>query len=134
MNGDFRCPVCKSENVQRCSVIYQSGISSSNAATLADKFVAVTKGVNMTALAQSVAPPAKKEDSWFWTGLFACFAFLFWDNGNVGLFLFFLCVTGWFLKINFDTYNYNEKIWPTLYDTWLHSYLCHRCGNVFVLR
>ena len=62
MDSDFRCPTCNSENIQRCAVIYQSGISSSNAATLADKFIAVTKGVNMTALAQSVAPPAKKEN------------------------------------------------------------------------
>lgn len=133
-NVVFRCPVCDSENVQKCSVIYQSGISSSNAATLADKFVAVTKGVNMTALAQSVAPPAKKENSWFLTVVCALATLLFLDDDNKLMFLICLCGTGWFLKENLDTYNYNEKVWPDLYDTWLHTYLCHRCGNVFVIR
>ena len=134
MDSNFRCPVCDSENVQRCAVIYQSGISSSNAATLADKFVAVTKGVNMTALAQSVAPPAKKENSWFWTIMCALAALVFLDEGNGVIFFISLCFAGFFLKENLEIKNYNEKIWPELYDTWLHSYLCHRCGNVFVIR
>ena len=134
MDFDFRCPVCDSENVQRCAVIYQSGISSSNSATLADKFMAVTKGVNMTALAQSVAPPAKKENSWFWTIICAFVTYLFLDDGDGLLFLISLCVTGYLVKGNLEIYNYNEKVWPELYDTWLHSYLCHRCGNVFVIR
>ena len=134
MSSVFNCPNCQSENVQRCTVIYQSGISSGDSATIADKFVAVTKGLNMTALARSLAPPEKKENNWFWTIVCAFATFLFLDDGDGLMFLIFLCGTGWLLKGNWDTYNYNEKIWPMLYDTWLHSYFCHRCGNIFVVR
>lgn len=132
MIDSFCCPICNSENVQRCYVIYQNGISSSNAVSIANNFVAATKGVNMTALAHSVAPPRKKENSWLWTFVSAFAMYLFWNDDI--MFWILACLTGWLLKGNWDIYNYNEKVWPMLYDTWLHSYFCHRCGNVFVIR
>lgn len=134
MNNEFRCPRCNSENIQSCQVIYQSGISSSNAATLADKFIAVTKGVNMTALASSVAPPEKKKEDWTWSIICIFVTYMFFDMENFFLFFIFLCITGFLIKSNIDIQNYNEKIYPELYETWQHSFFCHRCGNIFVMR
>lgn len=133
MNSTFTCPHCGSENVQSCPIIFQSGTSGSDAVTAADKFIAVTKGVTMTNLARSVAPPEKKETGWLATAFFAFLTWVFLDSKETWLIILLVILTGASFKENLDKKNYNEKVWPALYDTWLHSYLCHRCGNVFVI-
>ena len=134
MNAHFDCPNCGSENVQNLPIIFQSGTSGSNSITETGKIISVTRGSNMTNLARSVAPPRQKEYSWWLTALLAFLLFIFWDSGETWLILLLLFGTVAQFKDNFDKKNYNDKVWPAKYDTWLHSYLCHRCGNVFVVR
>lgn len=132
MQSVFLCPNCQSENVQKCSIIYQSGTTGSDSATVADKFVAVTKGATMTNLARELAPPQMKPVYWGWTVFFAILALLFLGEDK---FLFFcsMAACGWLLKNNLEKKNYNDKIFPVEYNIWLHSYFCHRCGNIFVV-
>ena len=134
VKSEFSCPNCGSENIQSLPIIFQSGTSGSSSVMVADKFISVSKGMTMTNLARSIAPPTQKENNWWWTALSALLTLLLMDAGDGLLFLIFLCVTGYFLKENWDVYNYNNNVWPKLYDTWLHSYLCRRCGNIFVVR
>ena len=131
MYPEFKCPYCHSENIQSCPIIYQSGTSGVNAVTAADKFIAITKGKTMTDLARSVAPPSQKETTWGWAVFFTFLAFICFDEKL--LFFGELIMAGYFIKQNLDIKEYNEKIFPELYNTWLHSYLCHRCGNIFVI-
>lgn len=132
MNVHFDCPNCGSENVQSLPIIFQSGTSGSNSITETGKIISVTKGSTMTNLARSVAPPTQKECNWWLTALPAFLAFIFLDSGETWLILLLLFWAGAQLKDNLDKKNYNEKVWPKEYDIWLHSYLCHRCGNIFV--
>lgn len=132
MQSVFLCPNCQSENVQKCSIIYQSGTSGSDSATVADKFIAVTKGATMTNLARELAPPQMKEISWGWVIFWAVCAFICLGESTI-LFLCGLMLCGFFLKDNLDKQNYNDKIFPVEYNLWLHSYFCHRCGNIFVV-
>lgn len=134
MNEHFNCPNCGSENVQSLSIIFQSGTSGSDSLTTTGKIISVTKGLTMTNLARSVAPPTKKKQSWWLTILFAFITLLVLDSNNTLFVLISIAFTGIFLKENLDVKKYNEKIWPAKYEIWLHSYLCHRCGNVFVVR
>lgn len=134
MKPDYRCPRCRSENVQSCPVIYQSGTSGSASVTAADRFIAVTRGKTMTDLARSVAPPMRKKTGWWVTVVLICVTLLLLNTNHTWLIVIALgaaCLSG---KDNFDAKEYNEQIWPRIYDTWLHSYLCHRCGNIFVIR
>lgn len=132
MHSDFTCPNCHSENVQSLPIIYQSGTSGGDSVTQTGNIISVTKGVQMTNLAKSVAPPTKKDESWGIVVILLAVAFFAWDSG-IGWLLIgsaFFAIGG--IYNNIEASNYNNNTWPAEYDTWLHSYLCHHCGNVFV--
>ena len=63
MSGKFVCPKCGSDNIQRCSVIYQNGTISHSYTSRSGDYSVDTSGVESSALARSVAPPAKEEAS-----------------------------------------------------------------------
>ena len=132
MHSDFTCPNCHSENVQSLPIIYQSGTSGGDSVTQTGNIISVTKGVQMTNLARSVAPPTKKEASWGIVVFFGVLTFFALDSGSTVFLLCSAIVLAGGIYSNIEVSNYNEKVWPAEYDTWLHSYLCHRCGNVFV--
>ena len=133
-HSSFVCPNCHSENIQSLPIIYQSGSSGSNSITTADKFIAVTKGKNMTDLARSVAPPSKKEEVWWPTILFGTLAFFMIDDGYTtgGIICGLVAAIGLY-SIN-EVDNYNKNVFPAEYDNWQNSYLCHRCGSIFRLK
>lgn len=132
MNSDFTCPNCHSENIQSLPIIYQSGTSGGDSITQTGNIISVTKGVQMTNLAKSVAPPTKKETNWGIVAGLGVAAF-FGMEENIGwLFWGSLFFGAGAVFSSFEASNYNEKTWPAEYDTWVHSYLCHRCGNIFV--
>lgn len=132
MNTHFDCPNCGSDNVQSLPIIFQSGTVGSNSITQTGQIISVTKGTNMSNLARSVAPPEQKECNWWVTAVLAALTFLLLDSNDGLLILLFLVGAGWSFKSNLDKKNYNEKVWPMKYNIWLNSYLCLRCGNIFV--
>lgn len=131
MAGKFACPKCGSENIQRCSVIYRQGTVSHSYTSTSGDYSVDTSGVESTELAQSVAPPEKKESHWLATivvGIFTASAFA---EGHwiIGIILA-LIVMGLF-QSNQEASEYNDKQWPIDYKNWENTYFCHRCGNYF---
>lgn len=143
---EFVCPFCKSDNIQRLSVIYEGGLSDFESET---KGTAVgllrggislgagrgkTKGVSQTVASRRAAPPDKLT---YAKPLFVIFVMLF----IVSLFIkvevmkyaasiiWIIASAGWI----YYAYKHNSKTWPTLQATWEKSYLCNRCNEMFPL-
>lgn len=131
MAGKFACPKCGSENIQRCSVIYRQGTVSHSYTSTSGDYSVDTSGVESTELAQSVAPPEKKETHWgkmIVAGFFAVDAFVV-DYTILAIILGLLTV-GLF-QTSQEASEYNDKQWPIDYKNWENTYFCHRCGNYF---
>ena len=133
MAEKFVCPKCGSSDIQRCSVIYQSGTVGHSYTSRSGDYNVETSGTESTALAQSVAPPAKKETHWggmIVLGLIGaeCFIEDFWILGII----FALAAIGLFMG-NQEASDYNDKQWPRDYKDWQNSWLCHRCGHYFIM-
>ena len=129
----YRCPRCDSENIQSCPVIYQQGTVGHSYTTRSGDYSATTSGTESTALAQSVSPPEQKETHWIAmiiTGVIALFAFM---DGSMIAALIFGGITYAAYSVSQEASEYNDKQWPAEYKAWQNSYLCHRCGNIFVL-
>lgn len=133
MSDKFCCPKCGSENIQSCPVIYQSGTVGHSYTSRSGNYEIDTSGTESTALAQSVAPPAQKDTSWgamIVTGLIAGFALK--EGSLIIAGIFGLAAVGSFMMSQ-EASEYNEKQWPKEYKNWERSYLCHRCGNIFIM-
>ena len=133
MSRSFRCPKCGSENIQSCPVIYQSGTVGHSYTSRSGDYQIDTSGTESTHLAQSVAPPAQKETFWGFmivTGAIAAFAL---SEGSLIIAAIFGLLAGGSFVTNQEASEYNEKIWPREYKNWQRSYMCHRCGNIFIM-
>lgn len=133
MAGKFICPKCGSDNIQRCSVIYQQGTVGHSYTSRSGDYSVETSGVESTGLAQSVAPPPQKETHWgkmVVAGFFTVASFL---DGYFWLGVILALVTAGLFQSSQEASEYNEKQWPREYKAWERSYLCHRCGNYFQL-
>ena len=134
MSRSFRCPKCGSENIQSCPVIYQSGTVGHSYTSRSGDYQIDTSGTESTHLAQSVAPPAQKETFWGFmliTGAIAAFAL--YDGFHYVIAGIFGLVAAVSFVTNQEASEYNEKIWPREYKNWQRSYMCHRCGNIFIM-
>ena len=136
----FKCPHCGSENIQKCSVIYNSGTAShQSTTTINGKVEAETSGVSGTNLAQQLAPPAKKEENWIASVVCGAIA-IFFVGGLANHFVVSIIVIVLFgsaaiglWQSSTEAKEYNEKKFHRDYDIWKRSYFCHRCGNVFYM-
>ena len=139
----MKCPECGSNNTKRVEVIFDQGTSDSSATSLilgsnADA-VAVTSGRSQTRLAQKVSPPKKKD---IFGPLFLLllslvfFVFIFFSKDfslggpwYIGLFLLLMFILSIrFLMVNLK---FNKFEWPKIYESWLKSWCCLKCGNIF---
>lgn len=111
-----------------------SGTFSHESKTTIGNYESTTTGQGSTDLAQAVAPPAEQETYWGAMIILGILAAIFFSNGDtlIGM------VLGLFAYGSFNVSNeaeeYNKKIYPKEYEKWLHSYICYRCGNRFVIR
>ena len=126
----FMCPHCHSEHIQKCSIVYQNGAS--QITTSNGEEVRVI-GNGLTQLAQQVAPPAEKETHWGAMILFGGGAVLFLTSG-----LFIVGIILGFIALNLygssdEAAKFNKEKYPILYNQWLNTYICNRCGNKFIL-
>ena len=126
----FMCPHCHSEHIQKCSIVYQNGAS--QITTTNGEEVRVI-GNGLTQLAQQVAPPAEKETHWGAMILFGGGAVLFLTSG-----LFIVGIILGFIALNLygssdEAAKFNKEKYPILYNQWLNTYICNRCGNKFIL-
>ena len=131
---EFKCPKCGSENIQKCEVIYMSGTVSHSSTTTMGRYEATTEGQASTDLAQAVAPPAKQDTSWLAGIVVAFIAFVLFDDGGIIPGLVFGAIALLLFKSSADAESYNSNVYPKEYERWKHSYICHRCGNRFIIR
>lgn len=145
VENKFLCPNCHSDNIQSYPVAYQNGATTSTSKTVGAGFAgkfgvggAVTTTGSLTDLGQSVAPPLKR--GYFYKILISMFiAFIVETtansfSGTVGQ------VSGWvvlivalyFLAYRY-TYVWNRDVYPQLFNTWQHSYICFKCGQRFLI-
>lgn len=129
----FICPHCHSENIQKCSIVYQNGKSNQKYTTTVNGEDVETSGEGLTELAKQVAPPAKKETSYGAMIFCGIIAFLCLSGGLilVGIIAGVFAVGCYSNSKDADKFN-NEE-YPKLYNQWLNMYICHRCGNLFTL-
>jgi len=143
----YICPKCHSTNIQRLSIVYKEGRTDINIRSKDDSWTNnkefKTTGVQETELAKSIAPPKRENyiEAIIGTGVLYVIALIviaflvpkelssltqniiFW--GITLLFAFLL-----FCNLK-DVYNYN-KIYPRKIDEWMHSWICKKCGHIFV--
>jgi hypothetical protein len=150
------CPACGSDNTQRLSVIHMSGISQFSAVTngvawgrrAASFGHAWTKGVSQTELSTLVAPPPKKT---YRSGLLLLFlspplaavaaeALLLLVQHVFGVTprydqLATACFVGFeagAAVLLLRALKFNKDLWPKLLLEWQMSFMCSRCGQIFV--
>lgn len=140
--GTFHCGSCASEDIQKLSMVYESGTSRIDARTsgtstgfgVARGGLGVgtafnssrTRGTQMSELAKRAAPPkAKLAIGWIFIGLFG--SFLVAALLGIGVAILFVALCGF---LAFKGFKYNGAVFPPLRATWEQSWLCHRCGTI----
>ncbi len=141
-NDRFKCPNCGSENIQNYEVIYTGG-RSSNVSTTESVYVgsdfgvghATTSGNSVSHLAQTCAPPAKQES--YGCGCLLVIVVLSLVSAlfhPIAAVIILIALFMLYRSMNKDVEEYNTKEYPKLYNQWLHSYYCHRCGHRFIIK
>lgn len=143
----LNCPACHSRQTKRLSVVYEQGLSnintSSNTGGVGFGFGGLgvgiarsrTRGQTQTALSQKAAPPEKMGYAKPLVTIFVVYAFLnIFDSlgANIAnvLAAVWLCASVACIAI---VNSYNNKTWPPLKAAWDRTYLCTRCGHMFVV-
>lgn len=141
----MKCPVCQSENTQRLQVVYENGTTNieTNSKTVGGGIggsalggaaaYTNTTGVSQTRLAKKASPPFKKQTSTaVMIALGSVFlAYLFLSDGAIWWGLAAIAISAastWAAK---SFYEHNSQIFPGLYKEWQHSWVCHKCGNMY---
>ncbi len=150
---ELTCTSCKSDNIQRLSVVYEGGLSDVNTKT---KGTAIgfsrggagigfgrskTKGTSQTAASKRAAPPQKIPYVW---PLFIIAILFMILGGTIGsllgngphkiiegivAFCWLVASAAWV----YFAFQYNANTWPPLKANWDKSYLCNRCNAIFRL-
>lgn len=144
----FNCPSCHSENTQRLSVVYESGISDINTKSRGwifgmgggDSGVGITtsktKGTSQTAASLNSSPPEKMGYWKLQLLLFVICAVLvgmFAQDNKILEKLFtiiWLCVSAFFV---YRTFKFNQQQWPKQMRAWENTFQCNRCNEVFTV-
>ncbi|BBI99297.1 hypothetical protein FGKAn22_09900 [Ferrigenium kumadai] len=135
----MQCPKCNSENTQRLEVVFHGGTQEINTTgtTVGGAHggafgiggaVTKTKGQSQSILAQKSAPPSKKS---FKAAviLFVIGILMLGGQGATAFLGFLLIAAGAYL--GYKNFQFNSKEWPSLYQQWLDSWLCHKCGTTY---
>jgi hypothetical protein len=144
VSSHLQCTSCGGADIQRLSLVYQSGTSDIQTTTRGSSTgigfagggrlgvgTAVsshkTRGTQMTELAKRAAPPAKSMAfGWVAIGIIAAIILSALNSG----FLAVLALAGCgFLA--YRGFTHNANVYPGLKSAWEQSWLCHRCGDTF---
>ena len=125
----WSCSKCKSESIQKLSVVFESGLSSIATTSSGTGFgigggglslgagSMATTGKSQTALSKKAAPPEKYRYRWPLIALF--FSWMTQDSTA-------LCAVNALIGVPWlaAVIHYNMKKWPPLYRLWQQKYLC----------
>ena len=144
----YKCPQCGSQQIQKLSVIYESGTSdisttTNHAGIAIGKGFSImplfgrsrTSGTQQSQLAQKAAPPARfslsrtiaSTASIVVVGGIVAAIFL----GTWAFWLLALLVCGYTAFAIKQGLTYNKNQWPKAYQDWERRWMCHRCGTCF---
>ena len=153
--NSYSCPTCGSQNTQRLSTAYMSGLSQFSAVTSGIGWARApvfgrgwTNGTSQTQLSAISAPPPKKS---YRNGLLLLFlspllaaivaeavflivqrmfgaSLIYEQLATISFFGLEIVAVTVLLRV----FAFNKNIWPRLLREWQISFLCRRCGQVFV--
>lgn len=136
----MQCNKCGSDHTQRLEVAYDSGtrdisatshtagVGSISGALGLSGSVTRTSGVSRSVLAQKGAPPQKRN----LLAVFLLFLIGFLCTaGTAGWIIAGLAMMAYGGYGLYNSIRYNREYWPGLYQRWLESWMCHRCGNIY---
>jgi hypothetical protein len=145
------CPQCNTEDTQRLSLAYESGISDVNTTSSGTGIgfgsggigigigSSQTHGIAQTVLSQRAAPPFKASyllilKRWFIALILATVFMLIINASGMLERVISLAIhaTAVFALFRATAFNHNQ--WPVLFQKWQQSYICLRCGNIFEIR
>ena len=136
----MQCNQCGSDHTQRLQVVHDAGTHGMSAISRTTEIgdisdalgltgsVTTTMGVSRSVLAHKAAPPEKRNLTAIL--LLALIGFLclrgnIWVVG-LGLAMMAVGIYGLYNSIRF-----NSQYWPKLYQRWLNSWMCLKCGNIY---
>ena len=151
----YWCPACRSQHTQRLSMVHMSGLSQFSAVTGGIGWTgspaiggAWTTGTSQTQLSAIAAPPPKKSYRngfllLFLSPLLAAIvaeaAFLTAQRvfGTTLIYEHLATISFFGLEIGAITlllrvFAFNKNTWPKLFRQWQMSFLCRRCGRIFI--
>jgi hypothetical protein len=142
----MNCPKCGSDTTQRLEVIFELGTGhvTTTSRTKVRPFLGIlpsasakttTKGVTMSKAAQKAQPPAKMQYGFPSAALLIGIAIIALQLDGTFKLLWFvigLALCGLFGWVLYTGIAYNTKRWPAEYGTWKNSWMCTKCGNIFV--
>jgi hypothetical protein len=90
--------------------------------------VTTTSGISRSVLAQKAAPPEKR--SLTAVLLLALIGFLCL-RGNIWVVTLGLAMMAVGIYGLYNSIRFNSEYWPKLYQRWLNSWMCLKCGNIY---
>ncbi len=145
----LNCPKCQSEQTQKVSIAYQSGVTNVNTITSSSGVILGGAGFNVglgkgkttgtmkTQLSQSISPPRKysykelfKRGFVFLIVSSIVITLLNIRNLYVSYFITF-AIFFWMYKKYKDASTYNNNTFPRLLAQWNKNFICLRCGTIF---
>jgi len=132
----MQCTECNSDNVQKLSLVYEQGTQNINATSSTitnhgfgqgfSTGTTRTSGTTQSITAQRAAPPAKKKIIIPIVAIVAGFVLAKYGE----LWGLLVSVVG---GIYFYTsFLYNRNVYPRLYANWQNSWLCNKCGAIYM--
>ena len=137
----FACPKCESDHIQLFSMAFQSGTSTSTSTTTGmgfgsgglGAFGAVSESSNVTLLAQTVAPPAKRATNLWGIMLILGTMMLAAGLQNIPVLIMGVLLIAVGFHFFRSAVKWNKEEYPRLLAQWESSWICHKCGNTFKL-
>lgn len=136
----MKCPKCESENTQRLEVVYHGGTQDINTTSMTvggahgvafgiGGAATKTSGQSQSILAQRAAPPSKK--SYKWALLIMLIGFVSMAPGTAVAVITGLLIMAAGGYLGKNVFQFNSNQFPTLFQEWLDSWLCNKCGTVY---
>ena len=134
------CEACKSENIQKLSLVYEGGLSHLQGKQSGIGFgigadggavgigSSKFKGTNQSVMSKNASPPSKKKPIkvgfFYLLGAWIIYQFA---PGNLAIVL--LLIVGGAAHVVANL-RYNQRIFPGLFQKWNASFLCLKCGTI----
>jgi hypothetical protein len=138
----MQCSKCGSQETQRLEVAFEggtqqvstkshtAGVGSLTGALGLAGAITKTSGTHQSYLAQKAAPPSKKPLKW---AIILMVFGVFGLDGNLSAMFMGLALLsiGVGAYVAYSAVVFNTTQWPGLYQYWLESWICHKCGHIY---